>query len=139
MNIAPAFIAIAVFGFGSANSQVYVNTKNLNNDSTIRYFEISYDPRPNFFFVPQVDYGEMEVYRNFFTDSVGKKLRFNSGIAMLNYITGNGWKLVDRQLLTSRFNQSVDKIYLKDDTRQDINTNIESADMKMYLLFERAR
>lgn len=139
MNIFSTFTTIAVFAFSSASSQVYVNTKNLNKDSTIRYFEISYDPRPEFFFLPQVDYGEMEISKNFFTDSMGKKLRFNSGIAMLNYITGNGWKLVDRQLLASRFNQSVDKIYLKDDTRPDINANIETADMKMYFLFERAR
>ena len=119
-----SLIAVCLL-FSGLHAQLYVNGKNLNADSSIRYFEINYDPRPSLFFEPEVDYGSREIWRKHFTDSTGKKLRFNSGVQLLNYITFTGWKLVDRQILTARYDNS--------------GSTVEVKEIRLNLLFQKDR
>ena len=117
------------FAINAVHAQLFINGMNLNADSTIIYFEINYDPSSTFYFTPEVDYGKGEGRRKFITDSTGKKLRFNSGVELLNFISKSGWKLADRQFIPTKYNQSTPS--------GNISTSIEIKESRMYVLFER--
>ena len=118
------------FVINALHAQLFVNGVNLNSDSAIIYFEINYDPRPGYFSTPEIDYGKSEFWKKFMiTDSTGKKMRFTSGVDMLNFITARGWKLADRQFIPTKYNQPT--------PTGNLSATIEIKEIRMYLLFER--
>jgi len=125
-----SFIALC-FAINAIHAQVFVNGTNLNADSSIMYFEINYDPRSAFFFTAEVDYGKGDPWRRHITDSTRKKMRFNSGVDLLNFITKNGWKLADRQFIPTKYDHSAGT--------GNLSSSIEIKEMTMYVLFERVR
>ena len=115
--------------FITGKGQFYVNGENLNADSSVMFFEINYDPISTSSFTSEVDYGKEESRRNFITDSTGKKIRFHSGVDLLNFITKRGWKLADRQVLPKRYSHSA--------PIGNLSTDLNVKEIRMYLLFER--
>ena len=99
--------------FQSSKSQVYIRDKNISADTSIRYFEIVIDPDPVVFFVYSIDYGKnRHPGREYLADSSGKKMKFRSGIEMLQYLANNGWKLARRDITsTARGSQTAFLIF----------------------------
>ena len=96
-----------MFVFQSSKSQVFIRQKNLNADSSIHYFEAVIDPDPEVFYLYSIDYGKNRFPgREYIADSSGKKIKFRSGMDMLQHVTNNGWKLAQRNITSNaRSNQ----------------------------------
>jgi hypothetical protein len=109
--------------FLSSKSQVYINKKNINADSSIRYFEVTHDVYPALFYITSTDVGDRSIRNDDICDEKGKRIKFRSGVELLNHITNNGWKLADRQII------------VKNNSRT--NENNETKEATVYLLFER--
>ena len=93
-------LILSGFAFNLSKSQIYIKEKNLNADSTIRYFEIILDPDPSSFYINSIDYGQSGIHWNDnIFDSSGKKKKFRSAVELLNYISSNGWKLAHRDIV----------------------------------------
>lgn len=120
-------LLLFLFVFICSKSQVCINHKNLNADSSIHYFEVTHDGSPGLFNsinILSVDYGEyVNSWSKLFCDAQGKKIKFRSGIELLNFITNNGWKLIDRHVIASNENRDRDHSTVTSTT--------------VYLLFER--
>lgn len=43
----------------------------------------------------EIDYGQTSKRKDYFTDSTGKRLEFESMVAAMNYMAGYGWSLHD--------------------------------------------
>lgn len=112
----PLLIVLLASAAFSLKAQVYVDGKNLNADSSIRYIEIVHYAPPVFFFnINYIDFGQRDPSDSRFTDANGKKFKINSPVHLLTYMQQNGWWLL----------------------RRDISPVSNSANV--YLLFERAR
>ena len=97
---------LLTFLFQNSKSQIFIKDKNINADSTIRYFQIKVNAdHKNFFSIYSVDYGQNQplfsLYSYYIADSSGKKKKFRSTIDLLQYITSNGWKLLQRDLVST--------------------------------------
>src|SRR5262245_10238090 len=117
------FLLAFVLIYITSTSQVYINKKNINADSSIRYFEVTYDAPPTSFYSTSVDIGDRSIWNGDICDEKGKRIRFRSGIELLNYVTHNGWKLVDRHVIVKNYSRT--------------NDNSEDKAAIVYLLFER--
>ena len=98
-------ILLTLFGFAVhiTKSQVYIKDKNINADSTIRYFEIKMSAHHSTTTIYSVDYGQRQplLFNEYIADGAGKKVKFHSPMDLLNYITNNGWKLLHRDIVTT--------------------------------------
>ena len=109
--------------FHHANSQIYINKKNINADSTIRYFELTHDTYPTTFYITSIDIGDRRAANDDICDANGKRIKFRTPVEVLNYVTNNGWKLVDRNVIVKNYSRSSD--------------NSEAKTATVFLLFER--
>lgn len=80
-----------------ARSQVYVEGRDMNADTSVQFIEIVHSTFPGDFYIEWVDKG----FRNHetLTNAVGKKLNFSSGVDLLKYMKKNGWSMVRRDMV----------------------------------------
>ena len=99
-------ILLTLFGFviHVSKSQVFIKDRNINADSTIRYFEIYMSSDHSTNTIYSVDYGQRQgfLFTDYIADASGKRVKFRSPMDLLNYITNNGWKLLRRDVVSTK-------------------------------------
>ena len=90
----PAFFFLA----NSAKAQLYINGNNITADSTVQFVEVTTSGSPAIFFVQTIDIGKGNIYRAKFTNETGKKMKFKTNVAFIQYMKSNGWELKRRDV-----------------------------------------
>ncbi len=90
-----AFLSLTIF---TAQSQLYIDGKNINEDSSVKYIEIVHTTYPSYFTIEWIDVGK---YRNSvkMTNTEGKRMGFKSGIELLRHMEDSGWEMVRKDML----------------------------------------
>ena len=89
-----AFLFVA----NSAKAQLFINGNNITADTTVQFVEVTTSGSPAIFFIHTIDIGKGNIYRTKFTNEVGKKMKFKSNVAFIQYMKSNGWELKRRDV-----------------------------------------
>lgn len=92
--ILPAFLFVA----NSAKAQLFINGNNITADTSVQFVEVTTSGSPYVFYIHTIDIGKGNVNRTKITNDAGKKMKFKSNVAFIQYMKTNGWELKRRDV-----------------------------------------